>query len=115
MRGDTGRPEAAQDDLAEDLAFFGLEPEGWADQPALTETGIWAEHELAWEAWCAVSGQWRTTALSTLEAARIVWHGLDYTAAKAGFDLAGIEVTPDLWDEVRVIEAGAIREFASVR
>ena len=33
--------------------------------------------------------------------------GLDYTAVRAGFDLAGVKITPDLWAEVQLIEAGA--------
>lgn len=73
--------------------------------------GLWEEHLPAWEAWCAVSGQWRTETLSTAEEARVVWLGLDYTAARAGLDLAGIEMTPEVWDDVRAIEAGAIEEM----
>ena len=41
----------------------------------------------------------------------MIWLGLDYAAARAGLDLAGIEMTPDLWSEVRAIEAGAIEEL----
>jgi hypothetical protein len=65
----------------------------------------------AWEAWCAISGQWRTQAISGLGGAAMIWLGLDYSAARAGLDLAGIEMTPDLWSEVRAIEAGAIEEL----
>lgn len=36
-----------------------------------------------------------------------VFLGLDYTAVRAGFDLAGLTVTPPLWDQVRLIEDGA--------
>ena len=50
-------------------------------------------------------------ALSSLEATRLLWIGLDYTAARAGLDLAGIEMTPGLWAEVRDIESGAIEEL----
>ena len=35
--------------------------------------------------------------------------GLDYTAVRAGLELAGIEMTPDLWSEVQLIEAGACK------
>lgn len=34
--------------------------------------------------------------------------GLNYANAKAGLELAGIDVTPDLWDDILVIEAGAL-------
>ncbi len=79
------------------------------DEPAGAE--IWEDHIPAWLAWCAVSGQMRTEALCTIETAKIVWLGLDYAAARAGLDLAGIEISPQLWDDVRAIEAGAIEEL----
>lgn len=34
--------------------------------------------------------------------------GLNYASAKAGLELAGIDVTPELWDDILVIEAGAL-------
>ena len=34
--------------------------------------------------------------------------GLNYSGVKIGLDAAGIEVTPDLWDDLLVIEAGAL-------
>jgi len=34
--------------------------------------------------------------------------GLDYTAVRAGFDLAGITPSPGLWADVQLIEAGAL-------
>ena len=34
--------------------------------------------------------------------------GMDYTAARAGRDCAGINITPDLFAEVRKIEHGAL-------
>lgn len=34
--------------------------------------------------------------------------GLDYQGARAGLDLSGLEVTPDLWDRIQLIEAGAV-------
>lgn len=39
--------------------------------------------------------------------ARPVWLGLDYAAAEAGLRLAGIAATPELWSDIRLIEAGA--------
>lgn len=35
--------------------------------------------------------------------------GLDYAAVRAGLDLAGIEMTPGRWGELRMIELGARR------
>lgn len=41
----------------------------------------------------------------------VYYHGLDYTAAEAGLRLAGVEMTPDIWRDVRDIEEGARRAF----
>lgn len=79
------------------------------EEPPVTE--IWEEHVPAWRAWCAVSGQMVTEALNTMDSARIVWLGLDYGRAKAGLELAKIEVSPEEWDEVRTIEGAAIEEL----
>ena len=38
----------------------------------------------------------------------VMHHGLDYSGAKAGLALAGIEATPGLWADVREIERGAL-------
>lgn len=69
------------------------------------------EHVAAWSAWCAVSGQWRTEVLSGNWGGKVIWLGLDYSAAKAALDLAAITVTPDVWNDVRTIEEGAIEEL----
>lgn len=49
-----------------------------------------------------VAGQWRIT-----PGGKVI--GLDYGAVRAGLDLAGITVTPDLWSDVQLIEGGALR------
>lgn len=69
---------------------------------------VWAAHETALRAWLAVSGQWRTSAPGQ---GRIVWLGLDYTAARAGLDLAGLTLTPEIWVQVQAIEAAAREEL----
>lgn len=76
-------------------------------EPIEETEALWDEHLPAWEAWCAVSGQWRSIPLSGFGGATVIWVGLDYAAAQAGLTLAGIAPTPDLWAEVRVIEEGA--------
>ncbi len=73
--------------------------------------GLWPDHAPAWRAFCAVSGQWRTQALSSLGGATLFWIGLDYAAARVGLEMAGIDITPDLWAEVRIIEAAAAEEL----
>lgn len=109
-QGAPGGP--ADDEFARDLDFWGL-PREAAGDPDGGE--IWSEHLVAWHAWCAVSGQWRVVPVVGFESSRMIWQGLDYSAARAGFELAGIKMTPDLWDEVRTIEAGAAEELNRVR
>ena len=74
------------------------------------QEGVWAQHVPAMVAFLAVAGQWRVVATGS----RVMALGLDYAAARAGLDLAGIEMTPRLWEQVRVIEAGAM-ETMNVR
>lgn len=57
-----------------------------------------------WRAFLAVSTQWR--AVGGLGPARFI--GLDYAAARTGLDAEGIEVTPALWADLRLIELGAL-------
>lgn len=111
MRGDLGGGQPNLDEAAEDAARWGLIlPEDWADR-ADNETGwpgIWDTHLPALTAFLAVSGQWRTSAQG-MGGTR--WIGLDYAAAKAGLDFAGIAMTPDIWADLRLIESGAIKEL----
>ena len=51
------------------------------------------------------------TAVSGFDGGRLIWLGLDYGAARAALDLAGITVTPATWAELRCIELGAIEEL----
>lgn len=46
---------------------------------------------------------------------RVHWTGLDYAAAQAGLSLAGLSLTPEAWNDLRLIEAGAIEEMNRVR
>lgn len=96
------------DRVRADAARMGLALPPDPEPPAAE---IWEEHIPAWRAWCAVSGQMRTETLSTMESARIVWLGLDYGSASKGLDLAGIEISPETWDDVRTIEAAAVEEL----
>jgi len=68
------------------------------------ETAVWAQNVEAARAFLWISGQWRITALA---GGGVYWGGLDYTAAKAGLEMAEVEVTKQLWADVRVIEQGA--------
>lgn len=70
--------------------------------------GLWVHHLSALDAFLALAGQWRCVAHA---GGRLIWTGLDYAAAPAAFDLAGITVSPAVWQQVRTIEAGALEEM----
>lgn len=59
------------------------------------------------EAFLAVSSQWRTGLVAFAGAVQTIWIGLDYAGARAGLEAAGIEVTPELWHGLRIMEAAA--------
>ena len=81
-------------------------PGGWQDQTGFE--GIWSENEAAYNAFLHVSGQWRAAPRGM---GGIYWIGLDYTAAKHGFDLAGLAISPETWMDLRLIEHGAREEL----
>lgn len=103
MRGGGGTAEAAED--AERFGF----PEGVI--AAIAETGkqgtveIWADNQDIVEAFAAVVTQWRVTPIGM---AGVHYIGLDYAAARAGLELAGVAVTRTLWEGVRVMEREAL-------
>lgn len=70
-----------------------------------TEGGIWADNVAALQAFLHVAGQWRIVAPGDGSVRRA---GLDYAGVQAGLVLAGVAMTPELWAEVRLIEAGAV-------
>lgn len=55
---------------------------------------VWSINLEACDAFLAVASQFRESAL-------------DYAGAQAGLALAGITMSPELWSQVRLIEAGA--------
>lgn len=96
------------DRLAEAARVFGLTIE---TNDATHSDGLWEDHLPGWNAWCEVSGQWRTASVSGAMGGKVIWIGLDYAAARAALDLAGLTVTPEIWADVRAIEGGAIEEL----
>lgn len=88
----------------EDAARLGLDLSAEDLEPQ-AEDGIWAEHVPALEGFLAVITQFRST--YTPDGVRVTT-GLDYAGARAGLEMSGIEVTPDLWSNLQVIEAGAL-------
>lgn len=72
------------------------------------QVGIWAQHWPAVSAFCAVSTQWRVVGAGLT---RLHTQGLDYTAMRAGLEMAGIEITPKLFGQIREIEIGALEHL----
>lgn len=73
-------------------------------RPRMEQGALWPEHLGAVEAFLAVQGQWRVL---DRFGERPHFLGLDYTAAEVGLRLAGIDVTPALWADLRIMEQGA--------
>ncbi|UWQ92982.1 DUF1799 domain-containing protein [Rhodobacteraceae bacterium M382] len=55
-------------------------------------------------AFLQVCTQWRSVVLPQ---GGVQWLGLDYSGARDGLALAGIDVDADLWDGVRIMEDAA--------
>ncbi|WP_269844498.1 DUF1799 domain-containing protein [Acidimangrovimonas sediminis] len=70
----------------------------------MDEDALWPEHLDALHAFLAIASQWRFAAAGMGSVMAI---GLDYQGAQAGLALAGIEVAPETWAQVQVIEGGA--------
>lgn len=89
-------------ELADDCALFGVDPALFAETD--DDDGLWPENAPALEAFLAVTTQWRVVATAK---GPLFFAGIDYQGARAGFDLAGIAMTPEVWADVQMIEAGA--------
>lgn len=95
---------AEEDELAADAALWGIPAEALEDARE-DEEGLWPEHEAAVLAFLSVQTQWRAAPVGD---GGLCWLGLDYQGAQAAWRLAGEEITPDLWTQVQLIEAGAL-------
>lgn len=56
-------------------------------------------------AFLSIDSQFRMTGLGM---GGLLVSGLDYAGARAGLALAGLDVTPALWGDIQMIEAGAV-------
>ena len=68
------------------------------------EFPLWPENKPIVDAFIAVATQWRVV---TLASGRAWWQGLDYTAVRAGLEMADIRLTPAQWFGVQQMERTA--------
>lgn len=76
-------------------AQFGPKEEGFQ---------VWPENWPAVEAFLAVQTQWSIGMAGPT--------GLDYTRVRAGLELAGMQVTPELFQKLRILESAALSALA---
>lgn len=73
-----------------------------------TQDGVWACNVAALEVFLALQNQWRMQDGFDMPTRFI---GLDYTAVRAGLDMADIAIGPGLFASLRQIETGARTEL----
>lgn len=95
--------------MADDATFWGLETA--LLQPA-DEAGVWDINMHAVTAFLSIDSQFRVTSAAT---GGVLVTGLDYSGAQAGLALAGHTVTPALWGDIQMIEAGVVAELSAKR
>jgi Phage related hypothetical protein (DUF1799) len=109
-----------------DARGFGMDAASLADlRSSLTapiartdDEGVWPENAPIVQAFFEICTQWRTVSVggggfAGMGGASLMhtfphFVGLDYGAVRAGLNAAGIEVTPDLWRGLRIMEAAAL-------
>jgi hypothetical protein len=70
--------------------------------------GIWSDNAAAVDAFLAVDTQWRMIPVFTNKGVFMCAAGLDYAGVRAGLAAAGIALTPEQWNDLRVIEGEAV-------
>lgn len=78
---------------------------------------MWPQNVAVVEAFLAVCTQWRTETIVNFRTgqASIVRTGLDYAGCRAGLAAAGVRVTPELWQGIRVMELEVLTAQAQRR
>lgn len=108
MRGELGRKRERLTGAKADAALWGIAlPQGW-DEDDDADDGVWAENEGAILAFLEICTQFRFVSHFDGSLQRT---GLDYLAAEVGLRQAGVEVTPELWQSIKVIESGVITSY----
>ena len=94
-----------------DARRFGASDEDIAEIRAALDgpqgEGVFPDNVAAVEAFLIVATQWRSLVRETMDGIRIHFTGLDYAAARAGLELAGVAVEPRVWRQVLQLEATA--------
>ncbi|MFC6855752.1 DUF1799 domain-containing protein [Marivibrio halodurans] len=101
-QGGGGGPDLA----VEDLIAFGLDPVdaeriGRIEDVDDDAVEIWPEHEAVVRLFLALSTQWRVGGMAGAPL------GIDYASIETTGRLLGIEVTPAVFEDLRVMEAEA--------
>ena len=74
------------------------------------QVDIWPENAAIVAAFFAIASQWRVITIWTNEGGqKQVFIGLNYASSEAGLRLAGLNVTPEEWAGVRIMEDEARR------
>lgn len=111
MRGGDGGDRSR---VRESFAQMGVTDEA-AIEAALAEVPpdeceVWAWQWPAVRAFFAASTQWRfATVGGGMAGSRPVRTGIDYQAARAGWELLGVALTPDEFEDVRTMEIAVLR------
>ena len=103
---------AADDDLAQALASFGLLPPtaaGGGVDGSERELWLWPENRPAWDLWLCLQTQWRVGMAGAT--------GLDYSAVAAVMHMQGTprKKRPELLALLRVMEAEVLEVWARER
>jgi hypothetical protein len=94
------------DQARKDARLLGATEESIVSEHGPEETlcEVWPENWLAVEAFLVVQTQWSVGMGGAT--------GFDYTRVKAGLEMAGITVSVELFEKLRVIEHAALRAWA---
>lgn len=74
------------------------------------DAGVWPENWPIVAAFLAVATQWRAVSVGGgLAPARTVVIGLDYASARVALEILRVDLTPELWAGLQIMEVEAIR------
>lgn len=100
-----GAPEAVIEEVRARLAPRTVEP----------VFSVHPDNGVAVKVLVSLASQWRTVALSTMTKATYVRTGLDYAALEPTARLTGLDMTPDDFGRLRVLEHECLAAWAEER